>query len=49
MDRYEDAVDKTWRVQLPLFVAEYDKVVRAAGRAAETADYMSKAALREDR
>ena len=34
LDVYEDSTNlKTWAVQLPLFIAEYAKIMRAAGRA----------------
>ena len=48
-DTYEDAAaDKTWAIQLPLFVSEYTKIMRAAGRADAEAEYESNAALREE-
>ena len=50
LDKYEDSTtQKTWTVQLPLFVVEYAKIMRAAGRADADAEYESAAALREDR
>ena len=48
LDAYEDSgTGKTWATQVPLFEAEYSKIVRAAGRADEDPDYESAAALRE--
>ena len=50
LDKYEDATNQnTWAVQLPLFTAEYTKIMRAAGRADADAKYESAAALREER
>ena len=49
-DAYEDSTNlKTWTVQLPLFIAEYANIMRAAGRADAETEYESAAALREER